>query len=108
MSPSCTCSYNLTTLTWMQSRLVYPLSMCRIGNIRPSQFEIFERTFARGIGVLQFTCRSRRNQPERADSVTTKKTLKINYLCLDFLLGLGVKDSQISDGQEVLTRYVGQ
>ncbi|ULA62040.1 MAG: hypothetical protein LZF60_390002 [Nitrospira sp.] len=38
--------------------LVYPLSVCRIGNIRPSQFEIFERTFARGIEVLQFTCRN--------------------------------------------------
>ncbi len=77
-------------------------------NIRPSQFEIFERTFARGIGVLQFTCRSRRNQPERVDSVMTKKNFKINCLDLNFLLGSGVKDSQVSDGQEVLTRHVGQ
>ena len=41
----------------MQSGLTHPLSVCRIGNISHSQFGFYERTFARGVEIIQFTCR---------------------------------------------------
>lgn len=89
----------------MQSRLVYPLSVYRIGNIRPSQFEIFERTFARGIGVLQFTCRHEETKCVGWRADRRPYLISKSNACMgSFEWGMAGEAGRNDESQEVLTR----